>query len=119
MAYDFRSDPMGLKMNLADIDPVRIDTELNSRGYLIIHDVEIKQISSKARAEYDRCLKTSKLHATREKFHYSALSNEPWRKLAIGSKNGLGHSYAQNLQSIYFDANDNNYPVLGSLFSLM
>lgn len=106
-------------MNIADISPVEIDKELNSSGYLIIRDAEIEQISVEARAEYDRCLRTSPLHATREKFHYLVLANEPWRKLAIGSTTGLGESYAQNLQSIYFDANDSNYPALGSLFNQM
>ena len=106
-------------MDMTAIDPIRIDNELNTSGYLIIHDAEIEQICLKARAEYDRCLRTSKLHATREKFHYSALSSEPWRKLAIGSSNGLGDPYAQNLQSIYFDANDHSYPALGSLFGAM
>jgi hypothetical protein len=110
---------MGLKMNIAEIDAAGIDRELNSSGYLIIRDAEIERISLQARAEYDRCLRTSKLHATREKFHYSALATEPWRKLAIGSTTGLGEPYAQNLQSIYFDANDKNYPALGCLFSDM
>jgi hypothetical protein len=40
-------------------------------------------------------------------------------KLAIGSANGLGDPYVQNLQSIYFDANDPNYPALGTLFKLL
>ncbi len=106
-------------MNIADIDPAAIDRELNANGYLIIRDAQIEQTSLQARAEYQRCLKASKLHAPREKFHYSALAGEPWRKLAIGSSNGLGESYAQNLQTIYFDANDSNYPALGSLFTAM
>jgi hypothetical protein len=106
-------------MDATAIDPCIIDKELGERGYLIINDTEIEKNCIRARAEYDRCLKLSKLHATREKFHYSALSKEPWRKLAIGSSNGLGDPYAQNLQSIYFDSNDKNYPVLGSLFNTM
>jgi hypothetical protein len=106
-------------MNIAEIDPTEIDRELNTNGYMIFRDPEIAQTSLEARSEYERCLQASKLHATREKFHYSALSSEPWRKLAIGSSNGLGESYAQNLQSIYFDANDRNYPALGSLFTTM
>jgi hypothetical protein len=106
-------------MNMNEINPVRIDEELNSSGYLIIRDAEVEKTSVEARTEYDRCLRASKLHATREKFHYSMLSKEPWRKLAIGASTGLGYPYAQNLQSIYFDANDKNYPALGSLFSLM
>jgi hypothetical protein len=107
------------EMEMTAIDPVKIDKELNSNGYLIIHDAQIEQLSVKARAEYDRCLQASKLHATREKFHYSVLAKQPWRKLAIGGSNGLGYQYAQNLQSIYFDANDENYPALGALFGLM
>ena len=106
-------------MEISSIDPAGIDRELNSKGYLIIHDKDIEQISVKARTEYDRCFHASKLHATREKFHYSTLAQAPWRKLAIGGSTGLGYPYAQNLQSIYFDANDENYPALGSLFGLM
>ncbi len=108
-----------IAMNVLEIDPTTIDRELNLHGYLIIRDPAVEEISLKARAEYDRCLRISKLHPTREKFHYSILSKEPWRKLAIGSNNGLGEPYAQNLQSTYFDANDNTYPALGSLFNQM
>jgi hypothetical protein len=106
-------------MNVTAIDPDQIDKELNTRGYLIIKDADLEQNCFAARAEYERCLEISKLHPTREKFHYSELSKAPWRKLAIGSTNGLGNPYAQNLQSIYFDSNDKNYPALGSLFKLM
>jgi hypothetical protein len=52
--------------------------------------------------------KIHRFTSPRENFHYSILQSAPWRKLAIGSANGLGYSYAQNLQSIYFDVNDNN-----------
>lgn len=106
-------------MNAAAIDPELVDDELNKHGYLVIKDVDLAATVSAARAEYDRCLQKSKLHATREKFDYSALQSEPWRKLAIGSANGLGNPYAQNLQSIYFAADDKNYPALGSLFKFM
>jgi hypothetical protein len=87
--------------------------------YIVIKDAEVEQISSAARVEYQRCLQGSKIHAPREQFHYSALTKEPWRKLAIGSSNGLGDPYAQLVQSVYFDANDKNYPALGSLFKIM
>jgi hypothetical protein len=106
-------------MDVTAIDTAAVDQELNRRGYLIIRDLGIEQKSQEARSEYLRCLEQSKLHATRERFHYSALSKEPWRKLAIGSANGLGDPYAQNLQSIYFDAHDRNYTALGSLFKTM
>ena len=106
-------------MDTIAIDTDSIDKELDRRGYVIIHDAGIERTCLEAREEYLRCLHKSRLHATRERFHYGVLSNEPWRKLAIGSANGLGDPYAQNLQSIYFDANDRNYPALGSLFNTM
>jgi hypothetical protein len=106
-------------VELSAIDPEQIDKELDARGYLIIKTADIATHSVAARGEYERCLAISKLHPTREKFHYSVLANAPWRKLAIGSSNGLGDPYAQNLQSIYFDLNDKNYPTLGALFKLM
>jgi hypothetical protein len=106
-------------MNVTTIDPDHIDRELDARGYLIVKDSELEQSCIAAREEYERCLRASKLHPTRERFHYSELSQAPWRKLAIGSNNGVGDPYAQNLQSIYFDLNDKNYPVLGSLFKMM
>jgi hypothetical protein len=106
-------------MNLTTIDPDHIDKELDACGYLIIRDAEIEKYSLAARDEYQHCLGISKLHPTREKFHYSELSKAPWRKLAIGSNNGVGDPYAQNLQSIYFDSDDKNYPALGALFKLM
>jgi hypothetical protein len=106
-------------MELTALDTDYIDNELNGHGYLIVRDAAIERICADAREEYLRCLRFSKLHPTREKFHYSALSNQPWRKLAIGSTNGLGVPYAQNLQSIYFDSGDPNYPALGSLFKTM
>jgi hypothetical protein len=106
-------------MDVTAIDTADVDQELNRCGYLIIKDSGIEQKSQDARSEYLRCLQQSKLHATRERFHYSVLSKQPWRKLAIGSANGLGDPYAQNLQSIYFDADDPNYAALGSLFKTM
>lgn len=101
------------------IDPDHIDRELDKHGYYVIKDAEIERICTEARSEYERCLQVSKIHAPREQFHYSALAKQPWRKLAIGSSNGLGDPYAQIVQSVYFDANDKNYPALGSLFKAM
>lgn len=39
--------------------------------------------------------------------------------MAIGSRNGIGESYAQNLQTTYFDSDDKNYPAISSLFKIM
>jgi hypothetical protein len=106
-------------MNVMAIDPDRIDAALDNDGYVVVKDDKLTTMCTAARAEYERCLRTAELHAPREQFHYSSLSERPWRKLAIGSSNGIGDPYAQNLQSIYFDANDKNYPALGSLFRFM
>lgn len=106
-------------MDVSAIDPDRVDAALESSGYLIIRDPDVEQKSLAARAEYERCLPMATLHPTRQKFHFSTLANAPWRKLAIGSSNGVGDPYAQNLQSVYFNFDDENYPALGSLFRLM
>jgi len=47
------------------------------------------------------------------------LADRPWRKLAIGSANGVGESYAQLLQTTYFDEHCGEYPGLRELFSRM
>jgi hypothetical protein len=103
----------------AKIDPEGVDKELNVRGYMIVRDQEFTQICECARADYRACFAQSKPHVSTARFDYRALKIEPWRKMAIGSKNGLGHTIAQNLQSIYFDAHDRNYPSLVSLFGAM
>src|SRR4051812_25978693 len=98
---DIPLNSRGCQMNATAIDPDQIDKELDRCGYFVINDAEVAAACSAARTEYDRCLQTAKVHPPREKFHYSSLSNGPWRKLAIGSSNGIGDPYAQNLQSIY------------------
>ena len=107
------------RFDVSAMDPEQIDDELDRRCYVVIKHSELVAASIAARAEYDRCLRVARLHAPRERFHHSVLRNEPWRKLAIGSSNGVGDPYAQNLQSIYFDENDRNYSALGSLFRIM
>ena len=101
------------------IDPSHVDAELGRHGYVVIKDEKIERTAANARREYEHSLQTCELHATRERFHYSALAKGPWRKLAVGSGNGVGEPYAQNLQSIYFDANDNNYPAIRDLFGVI
>lgn len=106
-------------MNMTNFDPEMVDKELNSEGYLILKDKELESQCEGARKEYEVCLRKAKLHAPSEKFSYENLSREPWRKLAIGSKNGMGDPIAQNVQTTYFNHNDKNYPALGSLFKSM
>lgn len=107
------------RFDVSSIDPEQIDDELNRCCYVVVKHPDIVAVSLAARAEYERCLQASKAHAPRERFHYSVLKNQPWRKMALGSSNGVGDPYAQNLQTIYFDMSDRNYPALGSLFKIM
>jgi len=106
-------------MDLANFDPKTVDAALNSQGYLVVRDAGLESMCEAARKEYGVCLKSAKLHAPSENFNYRQLSKEPWRKLGIGAKNGNGYPIAQNLQSIYFDPTDKNYPGLGALFRAM
>ncbi len=106
-------------MDLRNIDPNWVDLELDQHRYLIVKNDELLQGSLAARAEYHTCLQNTKLHAPAEKFHYRVLSEEPWRKLTIGASNGVGESYAQNLQTIYLAEGYPRYPALGALFKSM
>ena len=106
-------------MDLKALDLERIDAELDQRGYVVVPDAQIQLLCPAARAEYEQSMRDCEVHAPSDPFDFRALSNKPWRKLAIGARNGLGQSYAQNLQSTYFNLNDKNYPALGSLFSIM
>lgn len=101
------------------LDVNHIDAMLDKHGYIVIHDLELKSLSLAVRAEYEQCLRATKPHAPRARLDFRTLPNEPWRKLAISSRNGIGEAYAQNLQSTYFSADDKNYPALGSMFKMM
>jgi hypothetical protein len=106
-------------MNLAKLDLQEIDKELHTHGYIIVRDMHLEQICAAARIEYENCFRNTKPHPPREKFDYKMLRVQPWRKMAIGSKNGLDDNIAQNLQSIYFNEMDENYPSLNALFAKM
>src|SRR6266851_1054724 len=101
-------------MDLANFDPDIVDKALSTQGYLILRDKNLDDTCEAARTEYSLCLETLKLHAPSDRFDYRQLSREPWRKLAIGGRNGDGLPIAQNLQTTYFDVNDRNYPALSS-----
>ncbi len=106
-------------MDLASLDLQKIDNDLNNYGYLIVKDKTLEKICEAARTEYEECFKNSKPRAPRDRFDYKMLKEKPWRKMAIGSKTGLGEPIAQNMQSIYFDESDQRYPSLTALFSEM
>jgi hypothetical protein len=106
-------------MDLNALNVAEVDRQLDKDGYLIVKADSIVSLCQPARAEYEQYLRSSKLHAPSERFDFHELEVAPWRKLAIGSRNGLGNPYAQNLQSIYFNPSDARTPALGKLFSTM
>jgi hypothetical protein len=106
-------------MSLANLDLQKVDHDLNHHGYLIVKDPMLEQICSAARVEYEECFKSTTPRAPRDRFDYKVLREKPWRKMAIGSKTGLGEPIAQNMQSIYFGEGDKNYPSLSALFNEM
>src|SRR5476649_1917929 len=115
-----RRDARGrISMDLSSLNVDEIDRHLDRDGYMIVKTDAIALLCPDARAEYEECFRTLKLHAPRERFDFHELAVAPWRKLAIGSRNGLGNPYAQNLQSIYFNPLDERTPALGKLFRTM
>jgi hypothetical protein len=93
--------------------------KLSMLGYCLLSDAETKDIATHARAEYLASMKLCEINAPRTKMNPLDLSERPWRKLAIGSSNGLGEPYAQLLQTTYFGEFSSQYPHLRNLFSKM
>lgn len=106
-------------MDLANLDVQKVDQALLSDGFLIVRDKKLEQMCEAARGEYELCFRKTKPRAPSEKFDYKMLRNEPWRKMTIGSRNGLNEKISQNLQTIYFHESDRNYPSLSLLFGEM
>lgn len=106
-------------MNLANLELQEVDEKLNTHGYMIVRDETLEKLCVAARNEYIDCFKKATPRAPRDKFDYKTLKLHPWRKMAIGSKNGLDEVIAQNMQSIYFHEDDQNHPSLSALFHLM
>jgi hypothetical protein len=106
-------------MELSDNDIENIDRELERHGYYFLRTSELSRLAMDARSDYLRFFAQSKINPTRKSFDFRMLASQPWRKLAIGSRIGLGDPYAQNLQSSYFSASDSAFPSLGRLFKIM
>lgn len=106
-------------MKLVNLDLQEIDQNLKMHGYMILRDETLEQLCISARDEYIECFKNIKPRAPSDTFDYKTLKIGPWRKMAIGSKNGLNEMIAQNMQSTYFNEEDKHYPKLGALFHKM
>lgn len=106
-------------MDLASLNVQTVDEALKAEGYLIVRDKYLESLCEAARAEYESCFNNTKVRAPTDKFNYKTLRDHPWRKMAIGSRNGLKEPISQNLQTTYFYESDKNYPSLSLLFGEM
>ena len=92
-------------------------TKKELSGYCTIANESFRQIAPAARSEYFGLMNTLETHAPKSRLDPKSLAKSPWKKLAIGSANGVGESYAQLLQTVYFAENDSRFPALGKVFS--
>ena len=86
-------------------------------GFYIFPNYFDHQMVSQAKAEYFATMDSVGLKPAGEKLHPAELTQQPWRKLAVGSKNGSGEPYSQVLQTTYFSQNDLTRPVLSQIFT--
>jgi hypothetical protein len=96
-----------------------IHKEIAENGFSVLRLPGMENLCELARTDYLDALATQQLHPPKQRFHYTELKQAPWRKLAIGSTNGVGEAYAQFLQTIYFDCERSPYPNLNTLFKLV
>lgn len=93
--------------------------EINTNGFIVLNNFFKKKIINDSRSEYLKSLSHLKIHPPNQKFNPSSLKKRPWRKFAVGSRNGYGENYSQLLQTTYFHQNDLRYPNLSKLFNEM
>ena len=105
-------------MNISAIDPELVDDELNRTGYIVIKEAELAAQSSAARAEYDRCLQKSKLHAPREKFRSQHASIGALEKIGYRIGERTWQSIRSKSAIDLFYRHDKNYPALGVLIQI-
>jgi len=103
--------------NLWNLQEIR--ESVAATGIARLENNSFRQLGRDARKEYLAAFSQFKLHAPTHKFKAEDLRTSPWRKLAIGSTNGLGESYAQLLQTTYFAESDSRCPSLTKLWRLL
>jgi hypothetical protein len=102
-----------------DDDVAAIDGEIKRAGFSIARPEGFVTLCEAARAEYLEAFERSPLQPPKKKFVPSDLARGPWRKLTIGSRNGVGENYAQALQTTYFDCTVPPYGALNAVFRFM
>ena len=98
----------------ADISQIKAD--LNDKGYSIFRQAEFQKTVTRAKSEYQEVLGSLPVNAPTKAFSQKDLAVRPWKKFAIGSRNGVGESYAQLLQTTYFLEGDSRFPHLSEAF---
>jgi len=100
-------------------DIAGIDIQLADRGYAILHPAGLEDLCMRARAEYVDVFRKTAPQPPKKRFSFADLKSGPWKKMVIGSQNGVGEAYAQLLQAVYFDAFASSWPALNELFRFM
>lgn len=75
---------------------------IKENGFHSMQNSESVHLAGMAKQEFVELMPNLPIHSPAEPFLRTALLERPWRKMAIGSKNGLGESYAQFLDTTYF-----------------
>ena len=103
-----------------EIDIAQIDRDVSATGLAIVRPTpRVVDLCSAARGEYLEAFRATKVQPPKRPFTPSDLAAGPWRKYTIGSRNGVGESYAQLLQTTYFDSNQPPYTSLNALFKVI
>jgi len=108
-------DSRAIPQSTADVD--RFRKEISDHGWTTFRSTHLTDLCQKARSEYLIARRQCELHPPGQVFSRSDLESGPWRKLAVGSTNGLGEPYAQLLQTTYFLEGDRMFPALSELFA--
>ncbi len=102
------------------IDIGQIERDVSSTGLSIVRPSEtFLPLCEAARGDYLAAFKAARVQPPKKAFRPSDLVARPWRKFAIGSKNGVGESYAQLLQTTYFNPTGSSHPSLNRLFEVI
>ena len=102
-----------------EIDIPQIERDVSTVGLSIVRpSARFRELCEAARADYLTAFRSSTVQPPKKPFKPTDLAAGPWRKFAIGSKNGVGEEYAQLLQTIYFDPTGLQYRSLNRVFEV-
>jgi hypothetical protein len=112
-------DNQSLTNTVSNDELAEIRSSLDKNGWAAFTCSLFTDLGILARSDYLKSMSLTELHAPDESFGPADLEEHPWRKLAIGSRNGLGEPYAQLLQTTYFDEEGIQFNGLTTLFREM